>query len=418
MIVRTVSEFTSGLAKWFENQKAFAGAAISGEISGLKETTGGHVSFTLKDRGAVLNCIVWQSKARSLPPLQNGVAVVAIGDVRLRPEQSSYQMIVDTVQLTGIGELYAKFEALKEQFRLEGLFDPQRKRQIPQYPRRVALISAAGSKASEDFLQTMRLKAPFVAVDFLSTRVQGLGADVDIRDAFDRAEKLDVDVIVLTRGGGSYEDLFTFNEVAVVQAIARSKHPVITAIGHQEDHHLADDVADATFGTPSKAAEAIVSAWVQTGERLARAQRDLNRAVENALGTRSQRVALRRAQLENVAGSRVSGAQRLLVNLDRRLTAQNPAQALARRAQAFATNRAKLDNLINRVLNDTRHRYAMNLAQLDLLDPNAPLARGYALVSRAGKLVRASTEVAPGDRVDIKVAHGTINALVEGISNE
>ena len=140
------------------------------------------------------------------------------------------------VQLTGIGELYAKFEALKEQFRLEGLFEPQRKRQIPQYPRRVALISAAGSKASEDFLQTMRAEAPFVHVEFLSSRVQGDGAQVDIREAFDRAEKLDVDVIVLTRGGGSYEDLFTFNEEVVVRAIARSRHPVITAIGHQEDH--------------------------------------------------------------------------------------------------------------------------------------------------------------------------------------
>lgn len=418
MIVRTVSEFTSGLAKWFENQKAFAGAAISGEISGLKETTGGHLSFTLKDRGATLSCIVWQSKVRNLPPVKNGLAVVAVGDVRLQAERSSYQMIVDTVQLTGIGELYAKFEALKEQFRLEGLFEPQRKRQIPQFPRRVALISAPGSKASEDFLATMRSKAPFVLVEFMATRVQGVGADVDIREAFDRAQKLDVDVIVLTRGGGSYEDLFTFNEEVVVRAIARSKHPVITAIGHQEDHHLADDVADATYGTPSKAAEAIAYAWVQTVERLARAQRDLHRAIDNALGTRSQRVQLRRAQLNGVAGTRISTAERRLVGLERRLAVQNPAQTLARTLQGVVANRTKLEAIAQRMVSNGQRRFEVNSARLSALDPDAPLARGYARIMRAGVLVRSASDVSPGDRIEARVGHGTIDAIVEGTRDE
>jgi exodeoxyribonuclease VII large subunit len=418
MIVRTVSEFTNGLAKWFENQAAFRGAAISGEVSGLKETTGGHVSFTLKDRGAVLNCIVWQSKARALPALQNGSAVVATGDVRLQPDRSSYQMIVDVVQLTGVGELYAKFEQLKEQFRLEGLFSPERKRKIPPYARHVALISAQGSKASEDFLQTMRQKVPFIKIDFLATRVQGGGADVDIRDAFDRAEKLDVDVIVLTRGGGSYEDLFTFNEEAVVRAIARSRHPVITAIGHQEDHHLADDVADATYGTPSKAAEAIAQAWVITRDRITRASRDLERAIETALGTRGQSITLRRSRLDGLVGSRVAAAQRRLVELDRHLSARSPAAALGRVAQSFAGSRARLDSLATRLVADARLRVQGRETRLRDLDPSAPLQRGYALVMRGGKLLRSATEVAPGEAIEARLGHGTLDARVEAVHNE
>lgn len=436
-VVRTVSEFINGLERWFSNQPAFKGAAISGEVSGLKDVTGGHVSFTLKDRNAVLNCIVWQSKVAALPLLKNGAAIVAVGDVRLRREQSSYQMIVESVSLTGIGELYARFEALKERFRLEGLFDTARKRKIPQFVRKVALISAAGSKASEDFLATMRGKAPFVEVVFVPSRVQGTGAEVDIREAFDKAERMDVDVIVVTRGGGSYEDLFTFNEEVVVRAIARSRHPVITAIGHQEDHHLADDVADASYGTPSKAAEAIAYVWVSTRERIARANLDLKRAIENAVGRSTQRLVLSRSLLEGAMQSRASVAERTLIALERRLNAQNPAQRLSNRLQRVAALRGRLDAWPRRAMeawrghaqsHETRllpafgslvrhrtHRLEVAGTRLDAVDPNAPLGRGYAMILRDGHLVRDAGEVRPGDAINARLGHGTIDARVEAV---
>lgn len=417
-VVRTVSEFTNGLARWFENQNAFRGAAISGEVSGLKETSGGHLSFTLKDRGAVLSCIVWQSKVRSLPPMQNGLAVIAIGNVRLRAEQSSYQMLVDAVQLTGIGELFAKFEALKEQFRLEGLFESQRKRRVPQFVRRVALISAAGSKASEDFLATIRAKAPFVRVEFLGTRVQGVGAEVEIREAFDKAQALDVDAIVLTRGGGSYEDLFTFNEEPVVRAIVRSRHPVITAIGHQEDHHLADDVADATYGTPSKAAEAIAQAWVSTHERIARAKRDLRAAVENALGRRSQRLALALSGLTGETRRIVQIAERRVAGYERTLATCNPSARLGARQNTLVSLRERLASARGRYFDERKHRVERAGLQLDRVDPGAPLARGYAIVSKGGTVVRDAKQIAPGDTVSARLGHGTFDARVETVRDE
>jgi exodeoxyribonuclease VII large subunit len=438
-VIRTVSEFTSGLARWFKNQTAFRGAAISGEISGLKEISGGHVTFALKDRGGVLNCIVWQSRLRAMPPLRNGTAVVAVGNVELRGEYSSYQMVVDGVQLTGIGDLFAKFEALKEQFRVEGLFAPERKRHVPAFVRSVALISAPGSKASEDFLSTIRSKVPFVEVALIPTRVQGEGAQVDIREAFDRADRMDVDVVVLTRGGGSYEDLFTFNEEVVVRAIVRSRHPVITAIGHQEDHHLADDVADAVYGTPSKAAEAIAQAWLDIRERIGRANRDLIRAMETAVGTKSQTIALKGNALEGLARARVAGADRTLVNLERRLNAQNPLQRLAGASERLARQRAKLDLFPSRLTRTqagfesraTRldpawlrlrqaliHELRIAENHLDRLDPNEPLARGYAMIFRDGVLVRSAGDVDRGERIVARLGHGTLEARVEATHDE
>src|SRR5581483_10707844 len=155
-------------------------------------------------------------------------------------QRSQYQLIVKSIELSGIGILYAQFEALKKRFREEGLCEPQRKRPLPEFPRRIAVVSARGSKAIEDFLQTIARRAPFIEIEFIETLLQGDGAEIEIGAAIDRASRLDVDVIVVTRGGGSYEDLFPFNREPVVRAIIRSKHPVISAVGHTDDVHLSD----------------------------------------------------------------------------------------------------------------------------------------------------------------------------------
>ena len=417
-IVRSVSEFTNGLAEWFVRQKAFQNAAISGEISGLKEITNGHVTFALKERGAVLNCIAWRTTVQRLPPLQNGAAVVAVGTVKLRNEYSAYQMEVEALYLTGVGELYARFNAIKEKLRLEGFFDEKRKRAIPGYVRRVALISAEGSKASEDFMETIVAKVPFVEVTPFWTRVQGKGAEIDVRDAFDRADRAPVDVIVVARGGGSYEDLFTFNEEIVVRAIARAKHPVIAAIGHQTDHHLADEVADATYGTPSKAAEAIAGPWIATRERLAFADRNLRRAVEHALGRSAQRLELARTQLQNALRGRASGASQRLASLERRLNAQNPAQRLAQRGAGLAATSARLPAAWTRYVTARTNR--LNLAQTRLsgLNPDQPLARGFARVSVSGKLLRSAGDVLPGAEIEVTLGHGSLDARVERVRDE
>ncbi|MBV8117263.1 MAG: hypothetical protein JOZ01_04755, partial [Candidatus Eremiobacteraeota bacterium] len=269
--------------------------------------------------------------------------------------------------------------------------------------------------------------------------VQDQGAELDIRQAFDQADRLDVDVIVVTRGGGTYEDLFTFNEEVVVRAIARARHPVITAIGHQEDHHLADDVADAVYGTPSKAAEAIAQPWVDVRDRIERAKRDLMRAIENVLGKKSQRASSRAQDLELQARSRLGAQDRRFVQLERRLNAQNPLQRLAAVRERLGKQRAKLDGFPMRLERirtsfDTRsslidpawqrlkqsltHELRVAATLLDSLDPNAPLARGYAMIFRDGQLVREASDVAAGDPIVARLGRGTLDARVEATRDE
>jgi exodeoxyribonuclease VII large subunit len=419
LTIRSVGEFTEGLDKWFKRQPAFKNAAIAGEISGLKAITGGHITFTLKDRGGVLDCICWQSKVANLPQLSDGIALIAVGNVQLRRDRGSYQLVVDAAYLSGgTGELFAQLEALRERFRNEGLFADERKRVIPRFVKRVALVSAGGSKASEDFLQTMRVKAPFVEVTFIKTRVQGAGAEIDIAAALDEASRLGVDAIVLTRGGGSFEDLFAFNLEPVVRAIIRSKAPVITAIGHQEDHHLADDAADATFGTPSKAAESLAEPWVAVRDRLAVARRDLERAIRNAVGTRAQVVHARMTSLDAMLHARLGAFNRRFADLERRLNAQNPQARIGRRAQILAGLRGRLDAAGRHTTDAAAHAVALAIARLASVDPGQPLKRGYAMVLRDGKLVRSARDVAAGDIIEARLAHGTLDARVEATHDD
>ncbi|MDE2482630.1 MAG: exodeoxyribonuclease VII large subunit [bacterium] len=439
--VRTVAEFTNGLATWFDRQPAFKNAAISGEISGMKTISGGHRTFTLKDRGGVLSCIVWQSTLARLPELRDGMAVVALGTVKLYRERSGYQLVVDDVfPAGGVGALFAQVEALRERFRAEGLFAQERKRAIPRFVHHVALVSSEGSDASKDFLQTIHTKAPFVRVSFVKTRVQGGGAEIEIAEAIDEAVCRNPDVIVVTRGGGSFEDRFAFNLEPVVRAIARSGVPVITAIGHQEDHHLADDVADAIFGTPSKAAEAIAAPWVAAADRVAVAQRDLQRAMRDLLGTRSQTVEARTLALDATLQSRLASASRRFHEFERRVNAQNPQARIAQRQQRLAGMRARLDTLPTRLLQGwsarieplgarldalivRRRESALHAlqyagARLDAVDPTRPLERGYAIVERDGVVLRSASEVRPGDRISARLGHGTLDARVEGVRDE
>jgi exodeoxyribonuclease VII large subunit len=437
-IVRTVREFTGGLQRWFAGHRQLQEVAISGEISGLHPFNG-HLGFTLKEEQAVLECVVWSDKRRLLPDLKNGTSAIAIGNVRIRPDRSGYQLIVESVELTGLGELFLLFERLKEQFRREGLFEAARKRAVPELPRRVALISARG-KAMEDFVETIRRSVPFVEVTFIEARVQGQGADIEIAAALDDASARKVDAIVLTRGGGSYEDLFPFNLEAVVRAIQRAKHPVLTAIGHSGDHHLADDVADMTFGTPSLAAEHIARGWLLAQRRLHVAQRDLVRAVRDLHGAASQRVDAAKKELQRVAARSIAVKTAALTDRMQRLDRQNPQRVLAERRARVAGLSGKMDTAFARLMARKVHAsgeagaallravpvYVKNVQRrleraqdaLAGLDPLRPLALGYAIVLHNGKAVTDAATLAPGNELETRFERGMARSRVESVTND
>jgi exodeoxyribonuclease VII large subunit len=436
--VYTVGEFSANMHKVFARVRAFDYLGVSGEISEFSVRPFG-VYFTIKDANAVLQCFAHPSRARKFPKIEIGTAVVVFGTVRVAERRSRYEVEVSELQLTGIGKLFQEYEALKERFRALGFFERARKRPVPAFPRRVALISARG-KGAEDFQTTLGARAPQVRIDFIETRVQGIGADVEIADALDRAGRMGADVIVLARGGGSYEDLFAFNREPVVRAIMRSKLPVITGIGHTGDHHLADDVADLSCETPSNAAQHIAQLWQRGGDRLSRLRAQLDREMRDRLARALQRGD---AALEALlrAWERWLGKRRdRLGILERKLVAQNPSHRVARRTTQLTALESSLSNWPLRALPQWRRaldvraerlaraseRYfvqranALELVSSRLLssDPLKPLERGYAIVTKGGRALRDARETGRGEEIEARLFMGSLTARVEKVSED
>lgn len=415
--VYSVKEFTSGLAGWFASKKFFSRIAIAGEISDLHAFGTGHVGFKLKEEQAIIECVAWWDRRRELPDLKNGMAVIAAGSIGIRQDRGCYQLVVESVEPTGLGALFLKYEKLKEKFRAEGLFDDARKRAIPELPRRIALVSARG-KAMEDFAGTLARKAPFVDVSFIEAQVQGQGAEIEIAAAIDDASRMDVDMIVLTRGGGSYQDLFPFNLEPVVRAIVRARHPVLTAIGHSGDHHLADEAADMNFGTPSLAAEHIVRGWVLAIRRIHDAKRSLRRAARGILLQASQRADVLKMRLRHGGTAALTAKRALLTSWNQRLDRQSPQRALDERRKRLIHLAGAIEASTLRYLRRVESAFQRASAGLDRIDPLAPLARGYAIVTHAGKAVRTASELHRGDEIEARFERGAALARVESVTEE
>jgi len=433
--VEGVSRVVHYIQRIIAENKTLATLRVRGEVSELNRSPAGHIYFNLKENADILKCVVWASNAEDLAPFKNGDEVIVAGEFGTYPQRSVYQLYVAELEHTGIGKLYAQFEALKEKFRREGLFEPARKRQMPQFPLRVALVSAAG-KGAEDFLTTLGKRAPQISVDFVETRVQGDGAEIEIADAIDRAGRLKPDVIVVARGGGSYEDLFPFNLEPVVRAIVRAKVPVLSAIGHTGDRHVSDLVADKTCETPSNAAQFFGEIRDAYLGRVERARRQLEHGLRGVLGTRVQRFDYAQGGLSRIARNFTAEGHQRLVAFERRLDAQTPKRRLDERARRLQRATSQLDAarphlftkaqqrlrdasaLLSRVsepLRRANERWRILSAQLDAVDPRKPLERGYAIVTRDGKPLHDAASVAPGALIEAQLQRGSLFARVESV---
>ncbi len=411
----TVSQFSDRFRRWLERRPELQRIAIVGEISGWKPQPSGNVFFSLKDDRAILRCFVYSSDAKRFPAVSDGVAVVATGTIGIWERSSEYQLRVVEIAPLGVGAIAAKVEALRKRLQAEGLFERARKREFARFPRRVALVSARG-KGADDFETTLREKSPHVAVRFIETRVQGDGAEIDIAEAIDRASRENVDAIVLLRGGGSYEDRYPFNTEPVVRAIVRSRHPVVTAIGHTGDTHLADDVADAVFKTPTAAAEHIAGAWAEITLVLHRQVEKLAYAVVAVVTRNSQRRDRSEQSLRRAIDSRISQQRQRLLQLQNRLERQNPRHRLGERETRLTATRVKFDGLRERVLTRKSNALALARSRLASVNPEGPLERGYAIVTHAGRALRDAREVRAGDEIEAQLFHGRLAASVERVT--
>lgn len=411
--VQGVSRVVGYIRRIVAENKTLKSLRVRGEISDLKNVNG-RLYFDLKENADVLKCVVWSEDAAKLPPFKDGDDAVCGGDYGTWPARSQYQLAVKTLELSGgVGALYAEFEKLKERFRKEGLFEQSRKRPMPPFPTRVAVISAPGGRGVEDFFTTMSQRAPHVDLRVIETRMQGDGAQIDVGEAIDKASKMDVDVIVLTRGGGSYEDLFPFNLEPVVRAIVRARHPVLTAIGHTADKHLSDYVADLSCETPSNAAHffgGIRDRYVSAVQHLS--QR-LGQSVSDGVNRRIQSLDFTRGRLAPGAKNAARDATLRFYALKQRLEAKSPQRALGDRREAIVRLRSQLESLGRHALDPARQRVRVLQTKLYAYDPQATLSRGYAIVTCDGRPVRDASAVPLGSVVEARVQHGRLGARVE-----
>lgn len=373
---------------------------VRGEISNLSRPSSGHIYFTLGDRDSKLNAILWRQQAERVRfKLQDGMEVLAQGTLGVYVARGQYQLTVREIQPRGMGPLELAFRQLSEKLRGEGLFDPARKRPLPRFPRRVAFVTSPSGAAIHDFLEVSARRFPGTDILIVPARVQGQGAAREIVRGIEaanrRAEELEIDVLVVGRGGGSQEDLQAFNEEIVARALAASRLPTVSAVGHEIDVTISDAVADLRARTPSEAAELVLPSREDLEVLVGQWSSRLHRAIRNRLDRARHR-------LERLAGRRCFTHPTVhLGELARRIDdlGERARKAIVRRREIAAARVRELT------------------ARLEAAGPLAVLARGYGLGFREadGRPLRSVREVVPGERVRYLLPDGTLLARIEEI---
>jgi exodeoxyribonuclease VII large subunit len=437
--VLTVSELTRAVKDTLEGR--FGGLWVEGEISNLRMHTSGHVYFTLKDEEAQVRAVLFRSRARRVRfEPADGLHVLAFGRLDVYAVRGEYQLVCEVLEPKGLGALQLAFEQLKARLDAEGLFDAARKRPLPALPRRVGLVTSPTGAAVRDFLRVVTRRFAGLQVLVCPVRVQGDTAAGEIAEALATLNRRgDLDVIVVARGGGSLEDLWAFNEEAVARAIAGSKIPVISAVGHETDVTIADFVADLRAPTPSAAAELVVREKAELARHVATLGTRLARAMAQRTGRLGDRLAeIRRrrvltdpgrplrdwARRADDLGARLGRAMtrhdaRVRERLERAARALRPALLrgpLGHRRELAAQLGGRLARALRGETARRRRAVEALAAQLDGLSPLACLARGFAIaLLPSGEVITRADRVTRGERVTVRLHEGRLDCRVEDV---
>lgn len=419
--ILTVSELTRAARLALEDR--LGETWVQGEISNLRRQASGHQYFTLKDANAQLACVLFAGTARTLRGLRlaDGQQVQLFGAVTVYEARGQYQLVVELAQEVGLGALQARFEALKAKLAAEGLFAAERKRPLPAMPTRVGVVTSPTGAAIRDFLKVLHRRMPGVEVIVSPVRVQGKGAAAEIAAAVGEFSAAPanglpaVELVVVTRGGGSLEDLWEFNEEAVARAIAASAIPVVSAVGHEIDFTLADFAADFRAPTPSAAAELVVPDAAELRRAVADRAARLMRCGAEALRFYRARLdsAGRSALMREPARLLRERFQRLDQSFEAMRRAAQTAVGRYRDRVTHALAAERMGSLVRRQLRESAGRLAASGALLRSLSPQATLARGYSITfDEAGRVVRDAEALRDGDRILSRVANGEIRSVV------
>lgn len=389
----TVSELTKQI-KWALGGPAFQNVAVEGEVSNFVHHSSGHMYFSLKDAQSRIKAVMFRSRNQRLSfRPQNGDVLIAVGSISVYEPNGEYQLYVDELFPGGVGLLHQAFEQLKARLEAEGLFDPARKRPLPLLPRRVGVITSPTGAAVRDIVQVLTRRCPSVSILLFPALVQGDGAPESLISALQQAQDTDCEVLILGRGGGSFEELNAFNDEGLARAIARSAIPVVSAVGHETDFTIADFVADLRAPTPSAAAELVVP---------------LQEELKSALTAFEQRIA---------------GALQRRIRAERRYLKQlSQNQVLLRPDYRLNQLRQRVDELWSGLDRQSRHQLALRRGELgslagrlEALSPLKTLGRGYAICrTLEGEVVRSTLQVDEGEVVDVTLREGNLLCRVEG----
>jgi exodeoxyribonuclease VII large subunit len=412
--VLSVSELTRSIRGVLESR--FGAVWVQGEVSNYKLHPSGHQYFTLKDARAQIACVIFRNtmapSPRTLSGLADGGQVQVYGNVSVFEARGQYQITVQIIQQQGVGVLQAKFEALKRKLAAEGLFDPARKRPLPKFPKRIGIVTSPSGAAIRDILNVLRRRAPWLEILINPVRVQGSGAAQDIAVAIRELAKPNesfapVDLIVVTRGGGSIEDLWEFNEEIVARTIADVTVPIVSAIGHEIDFTICDFVADLRAPTPSAAAELVVPDIVDLRRQMDACTRGLGRELVNRMRDAQQRLDHAREILRRGLAHKIDNYRRGLVHIIAALQARSPARELILRRNRFGDLQRRFSELPARALENSRHRFRRIEGILRVLGPDATLRRGYSITTdERGKLIRSVAAVRPKMKIRTRVCDG------------
>ncbi len=390
----TVAELTQQIKGVME--MTFPRVAVLGELSNCVRAGSGHVYLTLKDSDAQIRGVIWRGAASKIKfDLADGLEVVAVGGVEVYPPRGQYQLIIDELLPQGIGALELAFRQLQEKLAREGLFDPERKRPLPRFPKRIAIVTSPTGAAVRDMLQVITRRWNGCDVVVLPVAVQGAKAAREIANAIRSAPSIpDVDVVIVGRGGGSLEDLWSFNEEVVARAIFDCPLPVVSAVGHEIDVSISDLVADVRALTPSEAGELVVPHRQEVAAEVRRLQ---DRLIDGLRG----RITTARGTLENLVTRRIF---------------TRPLDRLHQETRTVDELSERLSKSIRRIVAAQKQRMTGLSETLDSLSPLKVLARGYCVArTPAGSVIRSTHDVQPDESLEILLRDGRLQSRVESV---
>ena len=413
----TVSDLNRYIKAKFDTDIHLNRVYLKGEISNYKHHTRGHLYFTLKDEGSRLNAVMFMNNASLLKfEPEDGMKVLVSGRISVYEATGNYQIYVDDMQVDGLGSLYIEFEKLKKKLGDEGLFNPEHKKKMPRFPKKIGIITASTGAAIRDILSTIKRRYPICETILFPALVQGIGAKESIVKQLEIAQNYDLDLIICGRGGGSIEDLWAFNEEVVARAIYACKIPVISAVGHEPDFTIADYVADLRAPTPTGAAEMAVPNMYDIFKYLDQISIRLNENISTTIKRKKEKLLTLKESyvLKNPFVSYEIKEQKLdsyvdILNKHMKMIMEKSSLNLEKLRNSYI-----LQNPLT-LLDNKKNKMSLIIKSLDLLNPLGILEKGYSIVSKDNETIKEAKKLKKDDLIDIKLHKGSIIAKVNEV---